>query len=184
MKRADGLYDISRRDLCVMVGLGALGIAGGCVDGGRAIQTGGLDSDLQVDALQHIDATVTGDASTGGACTSTPIDVGLASTFVVGQPVYMSPGFYVVRDAGGLYALTAKCTHEGATTCVGTTNNCSTSGTVIYCPRHGATFSFLGAILSGPVNKPLVHYSVCLMSNGHVGVITSTQVPQTTRLVA
>ena len=125
------------------------------------------------------------DGSTDGACTGSPADVGLPSVFVTGKPIYFSTGnFFVVRDAGGLYALTAKCTHQGATTCVGTSNNCSTSGTEFYCPRHGATFSFIGAVLGGPVFLPLVHYSMCLISNGHVGVTVSTQVSQTTRLVA
>lgn len=190
MKRADGLYDISRRDLCVIGGLGGLAIACGCTDDGTgAIQTGGLGTDLPPDAgaAHHVDAgmVTSGDGSTTGACTGSPTDVGEPSTFVAGTPKYFSTGnFYVVRDAGGLYALTAKCTHDGATTCIGTSNNCSASGTEFYCPRHGATFSFLGTATTGPAFLPLVHYSMCLMASGHAGVTTTVTVSQTTRLDA
>lgn len=168
-----------------MVGLGGLAVASGCVDGSaNVIQTGGLGTD-QPDASHPIDASSEIDAPIGATCTGSPTDVGLPSVFVAGKPVYFSTGnFFVVRDAGGLYALTARCPHEGQTMCVGTSNNCSTSGTEFYCPRHGATFTFVGAIISGPVFSPLVHYSMCLMSNGHVGVTASMQVSSTTRLAA
>ena len=74
-------------------------------------------------------------------------------------PVYISAQkFFVMRDSGGLYAMTAVCTHQGATTNV--------QGSSIYCPRHGATFSFNGAVTEGPATKPLNHYAMCTMSSG------------------
>src|ERR1700733_8630173 len=168
MKRADGLYDISRRDLCVMAGLGGLAIACGCTDDGTgAIQTGGLGTDLPPDASRHLDASGTGDGTmvTGdggaGAGSGTPTNGGVPATFVTGTPKYFSTGnFFVVRDAGGLYALTAKCTHQGATVVV--------QNSEFYCPRHGATFAFSGTATGGPAYNPLVHYAMCLMSNGDV----------------
>ena len=80
----------------------------------------------------------------------------------------------MVRDSGGLYALTAACTHSGAT--------CQVSGTEFYCPRHGATFTFNGVVTQGPAFFPLNHYSMCDMSNGHVGVNTSQTVGSSVRL--
>jgi nitrite reductase/ring-hydroxylating ferredoxin subunit len=83
---------------------------------------------------------------------------------------------FVARDAGGLYALTARCTHEGAT--------CIVQSGDFYCPRHGAEFTFDGAVISGPVSHPLGHYGLCILSNGNLGLQTSTTVSATTRLVA
>ncbi len=180
MRRADGLYDISRRQFCAVAGLT---LVVGCVDSdGSIVQTGQLGDNLNPDAGgTHHDAKQTDapgtnpDSSTGLACTGNPIDVGAASTFVANTPVYHSSGnFFVVRDSGGLYALTAACTHEGRT--------CVVQGAVFYCPRHGAEFTFNGVVTQGPAFLPLTHYAMCDMSNGHVGVITSQTVSASTRL--
>ena len=113
----------------------------------------------------------------GAVCTGSPTDVGAPTTFVANTPVYFSAGkFFVVRDAGGVYAVSAACTHEGAI--------CAVSSGKFRCPRHGALFTLNGAIVSGPVNKPLTHFSMCTMSNGHLGVTTSSIVSATTRLNA
>ena len=88
------------------------------------------------------------DATGGMVCSGTAADVGLPSAFTLNAPVYFSTGkFFVVRDAGGFYALTAACTHEGAV--------CTVSGTRFRCPRHGALFTFVGGVVSGPVSQPL-----------------------------
>ena len=91
------------------------------------------------------------------------------------MPVYFATDFvFVVRDANGLYALTARCPHQGFTTRV--------EGNVIVCPRHGSQFSFEGALLTGPATQPLVHYAMCTLDGGHVGVLTSQIVSDTQRL--
>lgn len=150
----------------------------GCTDGDTgAIQTGGLgggdDVQMPPDAREAL-----ADASTGGmVCSGTAADVGLASAFTLNTPVYFSTGkFFVVRDSGGFYALTAACTHEGAV--------CAVSGTRFRCPRHGALFTFAGGIISGPVSQPLKHYAMCTLANGHLGVMTGSVVTPATRLVA
>jgi cytochrome b6-f complex iron-sulfur subunit len=180
MRRVPGLVELSRRGFCAVAGLTLVG----CTDGGLgAVQTGALgagdDTAPPVDApgTTATDGGTTSDASMGAVCTGSPIDVGAPSTFTANTPVYISNGkFFVVRDAGGLYALTSLCTHEGAI--------CSVSSGKFRCPRHGALFTFAGAVVSGPVSKALVHYSMCTMANGHVGVNTSSIVPATTRLSA
>lgn len=208
MRRAPGLVEFSRREFCAFTAAAAGLALAACTDGGVGIvQTGALGSDPDaredtdapegsVDARPGSpdarpgspdahptpdakpgspDARPAPDASSGPVCTGSPTDVGAASAFTTGSPTYVSSGrFFVVRDSGGVYALTALCTHEGAT--------CQVQSGEFYCPRHGATFTYDGAILGGPVSRPLVHYSMCVMSNGHLGVDTSTTVSSTTRL--
>ena len=184
MRRAKGLLELSRRDFCVIAGSLTLF---GCTDGGAgAIHTGPLGNDdgtpidapVGVGTDGGVDAAGSSpDAMMGAVCAGTPTDVGAPTAFTLNTPVYFASGrFFVVRDAGGVYAFTASCTHEGVT--------CAVSGTKIRCPRHGALFTFNGAIVSGPVSKPLVHYSMCTMASGHLGVTTSSIVPATTRLNA
>ena len=117
------------------------------------------------------------DASTMATCGTGAVDVGAPSTFVTDKPIYFSSGGYFVnRDAGGIYAVSAKCTHEGAI--------CTLITGEYRCPRHGALFKYDGTIVSGPVSTPLVHYSACLLANGHVGVDKTKVVAKTVRLVA
>jgi nitrite reductase/ring-hydroxylating ferredoxin subunit len=170
---------LSRRDFCRIAGCAGLAIATGCVDGGAgAIQTGklgdstggGPDGGGTKDGSTHVT-----DAASGVACTTTPTDVGAPSGYSLNAPQYFSSGrFFVVKDSGGFYALTALCTHEGAVTQAQTSQ--------FYCPRHGATFDFNGNPTGGPVFTGLVHYAMCNMSNGHLGVITSMQVSQSARI--
>jgi len=185
MRRAKALVELSRRDFCGFAAASALGLAvTGCTDGSAgAVQTGPLGGGNghgpdaghpPTDGSMGGDASST-DAASGVACTSTPIDVGPASSFSLNMPVYHSTGkFFVVRDSGGFYALTAVCTHDGAT--------CTTQGGDIYCPRHGAQFTYNGDIISGPVITGLVHFAMCNMSNGNLGVITSMTVSKSTRI--
>ncbi len=167
------------------VGLAVVGCSDGSLGG---VQTGPLGNDdngpdggnptdaRTADARVPIDGKAPVDGESAAACTGSATDVGAATTFVTGTPVYFSSGkFFVVRDAGGLYAVTAVCTHEGAT--------CAVSGSEFHCPRHGADFTFDGAIISGPVSRPLAHYGMCILSNGHAGVTTTT-VAATQRLDA
>jgi cytochrome b6-f complex iron-sulfur subunit len=184
MKRAPGLVEISRRDFCAFAS--AIVIVGCTADGPGAIGTGGLNGP---DGNGQPDASGVGpsdgsmpltDAGSGAAATcpaTGATDVGAPTTFVANTPVYVSSKkLFVIRDSGGLYAMTAVCTHEGAT--------CDVQGADIFCPRHGALFTFNGAVVSGPPTRALVHYAMCTMTNGHVGVLTAMQVAATERLVA
>ena len=156
MKRPDALFTISRRHFCT-------GLAG-CV--GIAVAAGCGGSSEVIDAPP----------GSGGVCPTTgALDVGAPSTFMLNVPVYFSMGFvFVVRDANGLYALTARCPHQGFTTKI--------EGNLFVCPRHGSEFSFDGAVLTGPATAPLVHYAMCMLDNGNVGVLTSQTVSESDRL--
>ena len=93
------------------------------------------------------------------------------------MPVFFSTGlFFVVRDASGLYAVSAICTHEGGTI--------NLVGSDYVCPRHGATFDFDGNVLGGPAMMALPHLEMCTLANGNIGVNPSVKVPATQRLTA
>jgi nitrite reductase/ring-hydroxylating ferredoxin subunit len=177
MKRAEGLHVISRRGFCGALA-GCVGFAlVDCVDG-KAIQVGPLDGS----GNPHPDAPVesdgsTGDSGTGATCPATgATDVGAPSAFMLGKPVFIDTGkFFVVRDAGGLYALTSHCTHDLVVV--------NDDGTEFKCPKHQATFTYDGVVTNGPAFFPLVHYAMCTLANGHVGVITAQTVPRAQRLM-
>lgn len=190
MRRANGLSTLSRRQVCTGVA-GCIGIAAvaSCIDGSSSVvQTGALGgpegsgsgSNRTDGGLPLPDSGMHGtpDAPSGATCPTTgATDVGAPSSFTMNNPQYFSSiNAFVVRDSGGLYALTARCTHEGAT--------CVVDSGDFFCPRHGATFDYNGNVLGGPVFQGLVHYAMCTLSNGHVGVIRSQTVSNSQRLVA
>jgi nitrite reductase/ring-hydroxylating ferredoxin subunit len=184
MRRADGLYDITRRDLFTLAGCAGLAYVAGCTDGDTgAIETGPLGGNGtgngNGNTMPDAGGTTSGgaDASTMATCGTGAIDVGAPSAFLTDKPIYNSAGgFFINRDAGGIYAVSAKCTHEGAI-CTIITNE-------YRCPRHAALFKYDGSIVSGPVSQPLKHYSACLLANGHVGVDKTKVVAASVRLNA
>jgi nitrite reductase/ring-hydroxylating ferredoxin subunit len=201
MKRAAELIELSRRDFCALAGCAGLVVAGCAPDAAPPVQTGPIgatpdaprdspdappgspdarpgspDARPQPDApFGTPDAAPMPDAGGGPTCSGTPTDCGgPPASFAMNQPQIIGTKFYVVRDSGGLYAVSAKCTHEGATNGV--------SGGVFLCPRHGAEFTYNGDIISGPVFTGLVHYQMCVLGNGNVGVNTAVTVSQSTRM--
>ncbi len=164
MKRPEALVSISRRQFCGSIA-GCLGIA-------TIAACGGNSTPAMPDApVQPIDGQTMGTCPVTGAT-----DVGAATTFMTGKPVYFSNGnFFVVRDAMGLYALTARCTHQGVTV------NAVSNG--FLCPAHAASFDLNGAVTGGPANGPLVHFAMCTTANGHVGVDRSMTVAANVRLM-
>jgi|SRR5579859_6263121 len=62
---------------------------------------------------------------------------------------------------GHYYAIEDCCTHDDGPLAEG-----ELYGTVIECPRHGATFDITtGAVLSLPAVKPVPHYETRVMGN-------------------
>jgi nitrite reductase/ring-hydroxylating ferredoxin subunit len=104
----------------------------------------------------------------------TTVSVGYLS-FVGGKPVVLG------RDAEGLFALSAICTHQQCDM----SRDGSISGNEIVCDCHGSRFSATGAAESGPAHSPLDHYAVELAADGSitvqagkiVGADTRTPVP-------
>ena len=189
MKRVPGLIELSRRDFCAFACMGAAGATlAACFDSGTgAVQTGGLDGTGNGNPLpdapsgsnvNHPDGGTGGDGGVAASCAGTYTDVGAPSSYSLNVPKYQSSiGMFVVKDSGGFYAMTSRCTHQGVTL-----DNYSSGS--FFCPAHGATFDINGSVLGGPTSKSLQHYSMCTLASGNVGVETTVKVAATLRLMA
>ena len=70
------------------------------------------------------------------------------------------------RDAKGLYAMSAACTHAG---CLISTVGTTLAGG-LSCPCHGSEFDGNGAVTRGPAGSPLQHYRVDVASDGTITI--------------
>jgi len=77
--------------------------------------------------------------------------------------------FFLIKDAGGIYAMTAICTHQGCTVGLPV-------GTQITCPCHGSQYSLGGANLVGPATNPLAHFAVSEATPGGALVVNPAQI--------
>jgi Rieske Fe-S protein len=101
-----------------------------------------------------------GNTSSGSAGTAQPPSgyIYLAAvSAVAGTSAYFnhpSGGSCLLVDYNGVWrAFSAICTHSG---CV-----CNFTGSALYCPCHGASFSAAnGAVNSGPTKTPLAEYDI------------------------
>ncbi len=191
------VFDITRRDFCRIASGCAMAavVLPACMEGdGRVVGTGPLSGGGgpgnpnptgpdagdppkpgQPDAGTPVSTPDAAPTGPGPACSGSPIDVGMPSSFQLNTATYFSSGgFFVVRDSGGLYAMSAACTHDGVTV--------RQQGNEMYCPAHGATFSLNGDPLGGPVFRGLTHYSVCYLPSGHLAVNRSQSVSSSTRV--
>jgi len=82
---------------------------------------------------------------------------------------------YIARDAKGLYAISAVCTHLGCTVNKANEN--------FECPCHGSKYNGGGYVLKGPATAPLARLELTLSSDGKVVVDTSKTVTADARLV-
>lgn len=81
--------------------------------------------------------------------------------------------FYVFRDAAGLYAVSAVCTHLGCTV--------ARSPEGFACPCHGSRFGPSGKVLGGPAPRPLPWLEVTRAADGQLAVLADNEVPEGTR---
>lgn len=88
-------------------------------------------------------------------------------------PLQDGPAF-IGRDAGGLFALSAVCTHLGCTVAL--------SGDELACPCHASRYSTDGANLSGPASRPLSYLQLELNDAGLVEVHLAKTVSPNFRL--
>jgi nitrite reductase/ring-hydroxylating ferredoxin subunit len=113
----------------------------------------------------------------GGTCAPMPLDAGPESAIAMGTAKHLTDNFnydlFVCRDAGGLYALDASCTHSGCTV--------QKQATRFYCPCHGAHFDLNGQNPAAPAYSPLKHYALCVDGSGNIKVDYNTNVPASTR---
>ncbi|HEX9081150.1 MAG TPA: Rieske 2Fe-2S domain-containing protein [Holophagaceae bacterium] len=86
-------------------------------------------------------------------------------------------GYYLVRDSGGIYALSASCLHLGG--------HLNPSQTGFGCPCHGSQYDLNGTVTVGPapVGSVLQHYLVTESTPGGSLIINpSSPVSASTRL--
>ena len=118
-----------------------------------------------------------GDMAMPPSCTPKGTAAGTASSVTVGGTPKMygsgSKEFFIVRDSGGLFAVSAICTHSGCTNQV--------NGNQFFCPCHGATFALDGSKPTSPAHTALKHYAMCVDASGNITVDTSTTVASSTR---
>jgi Rieske Fe-S protein len=81
----------------------------------------------------------------------------------------------LARDDGGIYAMSAICTHAGCPT-----QRNSAGG--LSCPCHGARFDRDGKVLAGPARSPLPHFAVDLATDGAITVQADAVVAEQVRM--
>ncbi len=81
---------------------------------------------------------------------------------------------YVIGGSGGIYAVSAVCTHLG---CI--TRYLSDEG-VIACPCHGSRFDIEGNVVHGPAPRPLPWLDVKADPSGELVVDTAEVIPHGT----
>jgi nitrite reductase/ring-hydroxylating ferredoxin subunit len=77
--------------------------------------------------------------------------------------------FLLLKDANGIYAMTAICTHQGCS--VGLP-----AGDRITCPCHGSVYDLGGGNLLGPAVSPLVHLEVTEATPGGLLTVNTLKV--------
>jgi Rieske Fe-S protein len=80
---------------------------------------------------------------------------------------------FVFRDAEGIYALSAVCTHLGCTV--------TRSSDGFACPCHGSRFASNGKVLGGPAPRPLPWLEISRAADGQLVVLADNEVPEGTR---
>lgn len=119
--------------------------------------------------------------SSGGASPLTFGDVsgGTTASLPAGSlKVVTGASAAIGRDAGGVYALTLTCTHQGCD--IATRGTVSAEG--IRCSCHGSAFDANGSVVNGPATSPLVHFAVTADSAGNLTVHGGQEVDASTRL--
>jgi cytochrome b6-f complex iron-sulfur subunit len=114
---------------------------------------------------------------TGSQLPNGPIEAGNLADTPVGTLAILDAGVVLGRDDGGLYALSAVCTHAGCIVIAGLPG----STDALICPCHASKFSAVGAVTSGPAVLPLPHYQVDLAADGTITVQAGTTVDAAAR---
>jgi nitrite reductase/ring-hydroxylating ferredoxin subunit len=188
----------SRRQFCVGAGAGLVALGAGCTGGPERVLTGQLDDETDgtrqptnvnpdggADLAYPFDAagsdlahsnTPSDLATPPPVCGTSSFSAGPASAIAMGMAKYFTSSKYdvfVCRDAGGLYAMDAACTHSG---CILTPKT-----TQLHCDCHGANFDLNGEHATLPAFLPLQHYALCVDASGNITVDYKTKVSSTVR---
>jgi cytochrome b6-f complex iron-sulfur subunit len=103
-----------------------------------------------------------------------PVDAGNVADLDEGTLAKVEgAGVLVGRDAGGVYAMTAICTHLG---CDMSTSSGEIDGDTLTCNCHGSTYDLSGGNTGGPASAPLKHWKVEIGDDGAITVQVGTEV--------
>jgi cytochrome b6-f complex iron-sulfur subunit len=126
-----------------------------------------------------IGAAASGCGNPTGSPPTGPVSGGNLSALSVGALLVLS-NVVVGRDADGVYAMSAVCTHAGCLL--------ADSGRTIVaglsCPCHGSAFDGDGAVTAGPARQALQHYQVTIAADGSITVDGSQPVAASARTPA
>jgi nitrite reductase/ring-hydroxylating ferredoxin subunit len=129
-------------------------------------------------------SALAGAACLGAGCTAAApsgmIPAGNVSALAVGSLNVVSGNALAVgRDAGGVYAMTLICTHQGCD--IATSAGGSVTPQMLLCGCHGSEYDGNGAVLRGPATAPLQHFAVTIDSTGAITVNADQTVAATVR---
>jgi Rieske Fe-S protein len=125
--------------------------------------------------LVVIGASISGCGNPTGSAPKGPVSAGNVSDLSEGTLRVMS-NVVVARDSGGVYAMSAVCTHAG---CLIDAAGPIAEG--LRCPCHGSTFDGSGDVTAGPAPVSLQHYAVTIAADGGITVDGSQPVAASTR---
>jgi cytochrome b6-f complex iron-sulfur subunit len=115
--------------------------------------------------LVVLGGAVSGCGNPTGTPPTGPVAAGNMSALAVGSLLVMT-NVVVARDANGVYAMSAVCTHAGCLL----DDGASTIAAGLDCPCHGSTFDGNGGVTGGPARSPLQHYAVTIAADGGITV--------------
>ena len=105
-----------------------------------------------------------------------PVEAANVSALAIGTMITMS-NIVVARDANGIYAMSAVCTHAGCLL----EDSGQTISAGLYCQCHGSMFDGDGAVIRGPARASLQHYAVTIAADGTITVDGSQLVSSSAR---
>jgi nitrite reductase/ring-hydroxylating ferredoxin subunit len=126
--------------------------------------------------LMVIAAAVPACGNQTGSPPTGPVAAGNVSALSVGSLLVME-NIVVARDADGVYAMSAVCTHQGCF--VNDAGGTIAGG--LHCPCHGSAFDGNGTVTHGPAGSALQHYAVTIASDGSMTVEGGQPVTASTR---
>ncbi len=181
----------------MVVGVGGAGCSAAVSEPGGAGGSGGSgtggsgtgSSTTTTSSSTTSSSTTSTTSSSGATCEATPAgeEIGKPTDYAAdGLHIVTNKSVLIGRDAGGLYALTAICTHQGCNMASSSSwgPDGSISGTDIICNCHGSTFSATGAVVQGPAHTALNALALALGCDGYLYVDTTKVVANTVRLQA
>jgi len=121
-------------------------------------------------------AAVPGCGPPTGSPITGPVSAANVSALSIGTMITMS-NIVLARDANGIYAMSAVCTHAGCLL----DDSSQTIAAGLYCPCHGSTFDGDGAVTRGPARASLEHYAVTIAADGTITVDGSQLVSSAAR---